>query len=183
MMGRGCAIRAIVGMPYTLESLYEAHSKTIYWAAYGVLHDRELAADAMQNAFLSAYRNRQTLDQMTEPQCRAWLYRCAVNSSIDMLRRNKRSIPTEDAGSHTATEDLGPEEQAERNERRKAVREAMDNLPEKYREPLYLYYFADLDYTQIAETLNMNTGTLKSRMSRGRAMMEKALRKEGGHFA
>lgn len=167
----------------TLEALYEAHAKTVYWAAYGVSRDAEAAADAVQNAFLSAHRNMQTLETMTSEQARAWLYRVAVNSSIDMLRRNRRSIPVEDAGILEPDTALGPEAQAEKNETREAVKRALANLPEKYREPLFLYYFAELDYHQIAALLQTSEGTLKSRMSRGRDMLKNELKKGGGLYA
>lgn len=167
----------------TLEALYEAHAKTVYWAAYGVSRDAEAAADAVQNAFLSAHRNMGTIETMTNEQARAWLYRVAVNSSIDMLRRNRRSIPVEDAGVAEPDTALGPEAQAERNETKEAIKRALDNLPEKYREPLFLYYFAELDYKQIAKLLNTGEGTLKSRMSRGRDMLKNELKKGGGLYA
>lgn len=166
-----------------MEALYEAHAKTVYWAAYGVSRDAEAAADAVQNAFLSAHRNMATIETMTSEQARAWLYRVAVNSSIDMLRRNRRSIPTEDAGVMEPDMGPGPEAQAERNETREAIKKALENLPEKYREPLFLYYFADLDYRQISELLQTSEGTLKSRMSRGRDMLKNELRKGGGLYA
>ena len=120
-----------------MEALYEAHAKTVYWAAYGVSRDAEAAADAVQNAFLSAHRNMETLETMTNEQARAWLYRVAVNSSIDMLRRNRRSIPVEDAGVAEPDTAPGPEAQAEKNETREAIKKALANLPEKYREPLF----------------------------------------------
>lgn len=163
----------------SLEALYEAHAKTVYWAAYGVSRDEQAAADAVQNVFLNAYRHMEALANMTSEQRRAWLYRSAVNNSIDMLRRNKRLIPTEDAGVLEADLTPGPEAQAEKNETRAAVKRHLDSLPEKYREPLYLYYFAELDYHQIAKTLDMSEGTLKSRMSRGREMLKKELQKGG----
>lgn len=166
----------------TLEALYDAYAKMAYWAAYKVVNDRELAADAMQNAFLGAHRSMAQLSTMTEAQCRAFLYRSAVNAAIDILRRNKRSIPTEDAGVARADGAPGPEQQAEQRETQRLVREALAALPEKYREPLYLYYFAEMDYHQIAETMQLNEGTLKSRMSRGRALLEEALRKGGGEY-
>ncbi len=161
--------------------LYDAHVKVVYWAAYGVTHNAESAKDAVQNAFLSAHRNMSALKSMTNEQCRAWLYRCAVNTSIDMLRRNKRSIPVEDAGVLEADLAPGPEAQAERNEQNAALHAALAALPEKYRQPLYLYYFAEMDYHELAHALDVNEGTLKSRMSRGRGMLEKALRKGGGN--
>ena len=167
----------------TLEALYEAHAKTVYWAAYGVSRDAEAAADAVQNAFLSAHRNMGTIETMTNEQARAWLYRVAVNSAIDMLRRNRRSIPMEDAGVTETDMGPGPEAQAEKNETRQAIKKALDNLPEKYREPLFLYYFAELDYHQIAALLQTGEGTLKSRMSRGRDMLKNELAKGGGLYA
>lgn len=166
-----------------LEALYDAHAKAIYWAAYGVLRDKDAAADAMQNAFLSAHRNIDMLAGIAPAQQRAWLYRCAVNGSIDILRRNKRNVPTEDAGLLEADPAPGPEAEAERNETQRLVRDALAALPEKYRQPLYLYYFAELDYHEIAALLNINEGTLKSQMSRGRSMMEKLLKKGDGVYA
>lgn len=165
----------------TLESLYEGFSKAVYWAAFGVLHDRETAADVMQNVFLSAHRHMDTLGGMTDEQCRAWLYRSAVNGSIDLLRRNKRIVPVEDAGMAEADSAAGPEEEAEAGELRRTVHEAVASLPEKYREPLMLYYFAEMDYKQISALLQTSEGTLKSRMSRGRALLEKILQKGGGN--
>ncbi|MDL2235538.1 sigma-70 family RNA polymerase sigma factor [Christensenellaceae bacterium OttesenSCG-928-L17] len=164
----------------TLETLYETHAKTVYWAAFKVVHNREAAADIMQNVFLRAHKHLATLTDMNEAQCRAWLYRTAVNAAIDTIRREKHTLPMEDMGVLPADNAAGPEEAAERNELRERVREALDTLPEKYKEALTLYYFAELDYKQISALLNTSEGTLKARMSRGRALMEKALRKGGG---
>lgn len=164
----------------TLEGLYDAYSKTVYWAARGVVHDADLAADVMQNVFLSAHRHMQTLASLSPAQCRAWLYRSAVNGAIDMLRRNKRIVPTENAGEGEADKAAGPEAAAEESEMRAVVQQALASLPETYKRPLYLYYFAQMGYKEICELLDMNEGTLKSRMSRGRALMEKALQKGGG---
>lgn len=167
----------------SLEALYEAHAKTVYWAAYGVSRDEQAAADAVQNVFLNAYRHLEALAGMTSEQRRAWLYRSAVNNSIDMLRRNKRTVPTEDAGVLEPDSALGPEARAEQNETSATVKRHLNALPEKYREPLYLYYFAEMDYHQIAKILDMSEGTLKSRMSRGREMLKKELQKGGELYA
>lgn len=164
----------------TLEQLYDTFSKAVYWASFGVLHDREAAADVMQNVFLRAHKHMETLTTMSIEQQRAWLYRSAVNASIDTTRRNKHTVAVEDAGLDRADDAPGPEESAAQNETRNAVRAALMKLPEKYRQPLTLYYFADMDYKEIAPLLDINEGTLKSRMSRGRALMEKELRKGGG---
>ncbi|MDL2217921.1 sigma-70 family RNA polymerase sigma factor [Christensenellaceae bacterium OttesenSCG-928-M15] len=167
----------------TLEALYDTHHKTVYWAAFGVLHDTESSKDVMQNVFLSAHRHIATLEGMSVEQQRAWLYRAAVNASIDLIRRNKRMVPSENPAEGRADDGMGPEEEIERSQLRAAVRQALYALPEKYQKPLALYYFAEMDYKAISEALDINEGTLKSRMSRGRALMEKELRKGGGMYA
>ncbi|MDR1619479.1 MAG: sigma-70 family RNA polymerase sigma factor [Clostridiales bacterium] len=170
-------------MPHiTLESLYDANAKLVYWAVFSVLHDHDLTQDAVQNTFLSAHRNMEMLGTLSDAQCRAWLYRCAVNSGIDILRRQKRNVLTENAGENEADTAVGPEEAAEQGELRRFIHDLVHKLPKKYRDPLYLYYFAELDYHQIANILQLNEGTLKSRMSRGRAMLEARLKKEGGVY-
>ncbi len=161
------------------DALYEAHAKTVYWAAYGVSRDGEAAKEAMQNVFLRAFQHMATLEEMTDEQCRAWLYRAAVNSSIDGLRRNKRLVPVEDAGATEADEAPGPEQTAIHAEERTLVRQSVETLPEKYRQPILLYYFAEMDYHSIAELLGMSEGTLKSRMARGRDLLKKTLEKGG----
>ena len=166
-----------------LSLLYEAFSKTVFWAAFSVLKDQEHSADVMQNVFLNAHRHMETLGALSAEQQRAWLYRAAVNKSIDFLRKNKRLVSVEDAGVNEADLGLGPEEAAERKELHFSVRQALMELPEKYREPLTLHYFAEMDYKEIAAMLALNEGTLKSRMSRGRALLEKALKKGGGFHA
>lgn len=166
-----------------LEELYEMHAKTVYWAAYSVSRDSESAKDAVQNVFLSALRHTETLKNLGAEQQHAWLYRAGVNSSIDMLRRNKRSIPVEDAGYMEADPAYGPQTLLERSETSTEVQKAVAALPKKYREPIMLYYFAELDYKKIAALLQMNEGTLKSRMSRGRELIKKQLQKGGGLYA
>lgn len=166
-----------------LETLYEAFSKTVYWAAFGVLRDMDQSSDVMQNVFLKAHRHIQTLAAMGGEQQRAWLYRAAINAGIDHLRRGKRLVVSEDAGLYEKDAALGPEARAEKSELQRHVRKALMQLPDKYREPLTLYYFADMDYKEISALLSLNEGTLKSRMSRGRALMEKELKKGGGQYA
>ncbi len=161
------------------DALYEAHAKTVYWTAYGVSRDSGAAQEVVQNVFLRAFQHLSTLSELSEEQRRAWLCRAAINSGIDGLRRNKRYVIVEDAGVNEADGGQGPEEAAVNAEFRRTVRAGVDGLPEKYRMPILLYYFAELDYHSIAMTLGISEGTLKSRMSRGRQMLKKELMKGG----
>jgi len=162
------------------DALYGAHAKTVYWAAYGVTKSAHLAEEAVQNVFLRAFRHMEQLSELSDAQCRAWLYRAAVNSGIDSLRRGKRLVMAEDAGVEERDTAPGPEEQAVNEEQRRMVRAVVEALPEKYREPVLLYYFAEMDYHGMSELLGLSEGTIKSRMSRARELLKKELMKGGG---
>lgn len=161
------------------DTLYEAHAKTVYWAAYGVTKDAQAAEEAVQTVFLRAFQHMDTLSSMSEAQCRSWLYRAATNSGIDQLRRNKHLVSTEDAGLYEADDAPGPEQAAISREQQRIVRCLVEELPEKYRQPILLYYFAQMDYAAMASMLGLSQGTLKSRMARGRTLLKNALEKGG----
>ncbi len=164
------------------DALYEAYTKTVYWAAYGVSRDTYAAEEAVQNVFMRAYLHMDTLDGMSDEQVRSWLYRSATNSAIDGLRRNKRLISVEDAGVNEVDGAVGPETSALLSEEQRVIRDAVDKLPEKYRVPITLYYFAEMEYKAMAKMLDMSEGTLKSRMARGRDMLKKELGKGSAYY-
>ena len=82
------------------------------------------------------------------------------------------------ASSHMGTRP-GPEQAAISREQQRIVRCLVEELPEKYRQPILLYYFAQMDYAAMASMLGLSQGTLKSRMARGRTLLKNALEKGG----
>ena len=74
------------------ESIYAAHSKLVYWTAFGVLKEQEAALDAAQNVFLRVFQHGKNLEKMNDAQLRAWLYRVATNAALDLLRRVRYDI-------------------------------------------------------------------------------------------
>ncbi len=167
-------------MSISFDELYNAHAKMAYWAAYSVTKQQSAAEDAVQTVFFNAYKNLQAISDMDEPARKAFLYRSAVNAGIDLLRRDKHTTPVADMPVDAAAPEAdGPEASAISRDTRNTVRAAIDQLPEKYRQPILLYYFADFDYHEISEALSLSEGTLKSRMSRARDMLQKTLKKGG----
>lgn len=164
-------------------SLYQ---KAVYNSALYIAKNREDAEDIAQEVFLKLWR---TLGSYREDaSLKTWVARLTKNCAIDYIRdRNKKStssLTDEDDGGENdvADEDISsnPEKSFEREERIKAVRKAVENLPEPIRETLILREFHDMSYAEIASALGISEGTVKSRVSRGREQVKEFLK--NGNF-
>ena len=134
-----------------------------------ILGNRADAEEAVQEAFLRAWRFRDSLADV--PSIRPWLYRVVVNSCYSKLRRE---IPHRDrrAGdeplANVAAEGVGPEASAERGEVADTVLAALARLPLSLRVPVVLRYYADLSEREIARAIGRRQGTVKSRLHEAR---------------
>lgn len=160
------------------ESLYEKYSRLVYWAAYGIVRNPQTAQDVCQDVFLRAVKNMEKLAKMEEQYQKAWLYRVAVNAAIDVTRNRKKEVITEDlpeSAVEPESYDM-PETAVMSAELREAVMEAIDALPEIYHEVIMLYYFSQMSYEEITLETGINMGTLKSRISRAKALLYNKLK-------
>ena len=142
------------------------------------LQDEELARDAVQDAFLSAFRSIQTFD--AQSQLSTWLHRIVVNASLMKLRTRRRKpeqsieplLPAFDEVGHHASPVVPWTESAEhalvRAETRARVRRAIDELPETYRTVLLLRDIEELSTREAAEALGIGENALKLRLHRAR---------------
>lgn len=145
-----------------LTQVYRRYAGAMYATAYQLLGDRELAADAVQQAFVQAWRAASRFDPTRGLQ--PWLYAITRRAAIDTYRRNRREsnhVPFDDAWT-TAAE--GPSLDA--TWQTFQVRRALDQLPADERRVLELAYRGGLTQTEIAETLGIAVGTVKSRTAR-----------------
>lgn len=154
-----------------------------YNVAHRILNDPDAAADATQDAFLSAYR---ALDSFRGGSFKAWILRIVTNACYDQLRRKKRR-PTSslDAllvgpGAHEAFVDHAenPEAYAMRQDLGRVIQAGLQTLPEDQRTTLVLADMEGLHYKEIAEITGVELGTVKSRLSRGRAKLRDFLQQE-----
>lgn len=160
-----------------------AYQDLLYNQAYRVMGNRELAEDATQDAFISAFRHMSTY---RGGSFRAWLLRIVTNICYDEIRRQKRrpTLPLEpmddnqeEIESPRWLSDPGetPEETAERTELSDIIRRCLGNLPIEFREVVILVDIQELDYAEAANVMRKPVGTVKSRLARARVRMRDCL--------
>lgn len=152
----------------TLDDIEQAYRRRLpeyRRVAAAILGDRELAVDAVQEAFAIAVRQRSTF--RGDGSLEAWLWRIVVNAARGQGRRrpDEGELPTEPSG----------RENGSAAEPREQVRAALSLLPERQRLVLFLRYYADLDYGAIADALDISTGTVGSTLSSAHASMSRLL--------
>lgn len=167
--------KVLAGDPDAFEPLVLEHQTKVYNLALKILGNESDAADAAQEAFIKAYSS--LADYRAESRFAAWLYRLTNNVCIDLLRKKKRtaavSLQQEDEEGEPMElqipdDRLSPEEEIEKKELQETVRAAMDALPEDCRRILTLREIGGLSYDELAETLGLEVGTVKSRLNRAR---------------
>jgi RNA polymerase sigma-70 factor (ECF subfamily) len=164
--------------------LIQVYQDTLYNQAYRLMGDPDSAADAVQEAFISAYRS---LGSYRGGSFRAWLLRIVTNACYDEIRRRKRRPttslePLDDAGEevespHWMADPSGtPEDSVERVELARAIRGCLGDLPEEFRSVLVLIDMQGLDYSEAAQAIGAPLGTVKSRLARARLRIRDCLR-------
>ena len=173
--------RARVGDREAFGALVEQYRDNVYRLAYRMCGNAYDADEAAQEAFVAAWRALPNF--RGDAKFSTWLYRLATNAAIDQMRREKRHHGAGDGEMPDIADDSdSPQETVERTEQQEAVQKALATLSEEYREVLLLRYMEELDYAEIAEVLQLPSGTVKSRINRAKAALKTALLKSGNIF-
>ena len=164
-------------------TLVLAHQDALYNTALRILNDEDQAEDAVQEAFLSAFR---ALHTYRGGSFRAWLLRTVTNACYDELRRSKRrpTTPLEPEGPEgdeiespawLADPHSSPEESLEKAELEHAIQHCLDALPTDFRTVVVLADIQGLDYSEVATAVRKPVGTVKSRLARARLRLRACL--------
>ena len=174
------------GDTQAFNQLVLAYQTIAYNVAYRILGDGDMAADACQEAFLSAYRN---IRHLRSESFKAWLLRIVTNACYDQLRHQKRrpveplDEPTEgpepDHRPTLADPTPSPEQVVLRRELEAAIIAGIQTLPYDQRVTLILADVQGLSYEEVAEITGVSLGTVKSRLSRGRTKLRDYLIEHG----
>jgi RNA polymerase sigma-70 factor (ECF subfamily) len=151
------------------EVVFERHVDAAFSLAYRMCGRRAMAEDVIQEAFLSLWRAGAAYDP-ARGSVRAWVLRVVHNRAVDMFRRtaarSSRDVPDEGLAEQLPAAEL-TEAEAERRDDARLVRSALSDLSRDQRRVIELAYFGGLSHSEIAEMLELPTGTVKGRMRLG----------------
>lgn len=167
--------RALQGDIDAWGEIVRRYKSAVYGVALGILGNSADAEDAVQDAFIRAYENLHRYD--LQRKFSTWLFTITANLCKNKLRRERFFAPLQGLSQLRGGED--PAETVAREERCSWVQEALQELDEKYRAPLVLRYYGDLDYQEIAEALGIPEGTVKTRIHRGKQALKRWLEAKG----
>jgi len=153
-----------------LAPLMERHSRRVYRIALSYLRDPDDALDAVQDTFVKAFQHAAHWDPRAEVA--PWLMRIAVNHSIDRYRRGKRRgvhhtpLVEGDHDERIATDEVSPERRAHGKELGEKIARALETLPDGHRAVFVLRHYDGMSLEEIASTLKLSLGTVKSSLHR-----------------
>jgi RNA polymerase sigma-70 factor (ECF subfamily) len=160
-----------------------AYQDILYNTALRILNDDSQAADATQEAFISAFRS---LNSFRGGSFKAWLMRTVTNACYDELRRQKRrpTVPLEptndedeeiDSPRWLADSSMSPAEKFEADELEHAIQHCLQALPLDFRMVVVLADIQGMDYSEVAASIRIPLGTIKSRLARARLRLRECL--------
>ncbi len=182
--------RVLEGDNHAFQYLQQKYHKLILNLIRKMIRDEDDVEDLAQETFIKAYKALASFQFGFSFS--AWLYRIASNTCIDFLRKKRfptislsQTVPGNDEEFEIEIEDRSfvPDLTVMNDERRKALNDAIDNLPENYKNIIRLRHEEELDYKDIAERLDMPLGTVKAHLFRARKILFDALKKHKGLFS
>ena len=164
-------------------TLILTYQDNVFNAALRILGDEDQAADAAQDAFISAFKSIKTF---RGGSFKGWLMRIVTNACYDELRRKKRrpTTPLEpetddgeemDSPRWLADPNMTPDQVAEADELEHAIQHCLDNLPLDFKTVVVMADIQGMDYTEVATAARVPLGTIKSRLARARLRLRECL--------
>ncbi len=170
--------------------LVELHQAKVYSLTYRLTSSVDDAMELTQETFFNAWRGLPNFHG--ESRFSTWLYRLATNATIDFLRKEKKRRALNVVSISDDEEDgrvkeipdqrFTPQGEAERKELQELVRQGLRQLSDDHRQVLVLRELNGLSYSEIAQILQVEEGTVKSRIARARMALKKVL-EQGGNFS
>jgi len=172
------------GNPDAFSLLVERHQTMVYNLALGKTGSPQDAEEVTQTAFLKAWQGLPAFQG--KAAFSSWLYRLTVNAAIDLLRQRSRrpqTLSLDDPDLPPVPDPAeDPQAQAEAQERRRQLWQAIDALPEVHRTPFLLREMEGYSYREIAKALGLEEGTVKSRLARARVLLRSELLSHGNFW-
>ena len=178
--------RVLNGDTNAFEHLVLANQKNVYTLALKMTRNEDDALDLSQEAFVKAYQQLSAF--RGDSKFSVWLYRLTYNLCIDFIRKRSKqttvSLDYKDDDNEVSSYEIPdlrnlPEDSAIRKEMRRTIEQSIDGLNTDHREVLIMREITGLSYDEIAETLMISVGTVKSRLARARMKVVESLKEKG----
>ncbi len=166
-------VRAQGGDRNAFNDLIRIHARGVLNVIFRMCGNMQVAEDAAQETFIRAWSRLASF--RVDASLRNWLYRIALNTATDMLRKEKRILPGDVDDFYLADPQPGPEGIYLQEERTALVQNAISSLPDASRAVLVLKEYEGLSYHEIADALDIPIGTVMSRLNYARRLLKEKL--------
>jgi RNA polymerase sigma-70 factor (ECF subfamily) len=166
----------LAGDMHAMEALMRLHNRTLYRTARAILRDEADAEDAVQEAYLQAFRALGTFRGGSKLS--TWLVRITANEALMRRRRNARAATvaaTDVEPDSLESEEAGPESDAQREEMRRLLEARIDALPDSYRAVFMLRALEELSVEETAGVLGIPEATVRTRYFRARGLLRQSM--------
>ena len=148
-----------------LEKLFKEHYRSLCNVAFNIVNDRAAAEDVVQEVFLKVWKGRKKLQ--INATLKGYLYKSTVNTALNVLEKNNRSMPVEN---DKITELLGAQGKTQdslvQQELEQLIADTINDLPDKCKQVFMMSRFEQLKYAEIAETLGISIKTVENQMGK-----------------
>lgn len=141
-------------------SIVSQYSEKLYWTVRRIVLDHDDANDVLQNAFIKVWGNLD--DFRNRSKLFTWVYRIAVNESLDFLRRKKETASIDEDGNAGVANRLLADDYFDGDKAQALLNEAISTLPDVQRIVFNLRYYDELKYSDISQMLDTSEGALKA---------------------
>ncbi|MBP6672224.1 MAG: sigma-70 family RNA polymerase sigma factor [Bacteroidetes bacterium] len=181
--------KALKGDQIAYRAILKKYHDQVYNLLYRMVHDKDEVEDLTQEAFIKAFNSLKNFNE--EFAFSTWLYKIATNNCIDYIRKKKlatfsidKPLESKDGEYSFEIPDTNylPDKDLIAGQRTKILEEAVNALPEKYRQVILMRHTEDKDYQEIADELHLPLGTVKAHIFRAREILYKRLKKKIQHY-
>ncbi|MGY0693738.1 sigma-70 family RNA polymerase sigma factor [Virgibacillus sp. FSP13] len=158
-----------------IDELMNKYGQEILQLVYSYVNNKAVAEDLTQDIFVKCYRSLNTYKGKSK--LRTWLWRIAINQCKDYLKSwyNKNVTTTENESVYSGCQKESVEQTVIQNDEDQRLASVVMNLPIKYREVIYLFYFEELPIKEIAVVIEVKENTVKTRLRRAKELLKERL--------
>ncbi|MGY3714722.1 sigma-70 family RNA polymerase sigma factor [Sutcliffiella cohnii] len=157
-----------------LETMMITYGDQLTRLAYSYVRDKEIAKDLVQDVFIKSYINWEKFRH--ESSVKTWLYRITINTAKDYLKSwSYRKLKVSELYQFNTKSNASSEDEALHNWEKNNVKHTIFDLPTKYREVIFLYYYEEFTIKEISELMNIPMSTVKTRLGRGKSKLKEKL--------